>query len=49
MLNKKNFIFFAKTENRKAKQVPLWRGGRGEGIKKGYRRVIMLEILYTHV
>jgi hypothetical protein len=47
------FIYFTKTENRKAKQVQsgglLSIRGRREDIRKRCRRVNMLEILITHV
>jgi hypothetical protein len=39
-------------ENRKAEQVlpgVLGKSGRGENVGKGYRRVSMVPILYTHV
>jgi hypothetical protein len=56
MLNKQkcNFFSFSKTESRKAKQVLSGVGGVGisgreENIKKGYRRVNMVEIKCAHV
>jgi hypothetical protein len=39
-------------ENKKVKQVLSWVAGisgRGEDIRKGYKRVNMVEILGTHV
>jgi hypothetical protein len=46
------FFFSTKSENRRVDQVlPDWAGGagrRGE-VGKGYRRMNMVQIIYTHV
>jgi hypothetical protein len=46
------FFSFTKSENRRIEQVPAWMGGwyqwEGEDIRKGYRRVNIVQILYTH-
>jgi hypothetical protein len=39
-------VVFPKTENRKVKQVL---SGRRKNMRKGYRRVTVVEILCTHV
>jgi hypothetical protein len=42
--------FFSKMENRKAKQIlGVSISGKGEDIRRGYRRVNVVEMLCTHV
>jgi hypothetical protein len=50
MLNKQKKIFFL-TEGRKVMQVLYggWNHWKGEDIRKGWRRVNMVEILCTHI
>jgi hypothetical protein len=46
-----SFFLFTKVDNRKAKQVLSggWGPVVGEDVRKGCRRVHMVEILYTYV
>jgi hypothetical protein len=49
---KQKKISFFKNREQEVKLVPVWgvgTSGRGEDIRKGCRRVNMVDILYTHV
>jgi hypothetical protein len=41
--------FFTKTNNRKASVLGVDTNGRGRIIRKGYRRLNMVEIFCTHI